>query len=328
MKQVNQSNTALDQMINQNEDLQARLNMSLKKIAQLENHNQNIENNLKKFEVERQSFNDRLNLLREKETILRSKLKEFDEIKLTNSNLQISIDEKNRQIDRYKKYADKMQNQVRPYIKNLKDYISSLIFQNESQTQQIASFDQKIKNLQVDLERAHEQLMIQKIQNEQNQVQFVNQWQTEKENHLMEIEYLKNKSSELETKVQRLDQTLAREDELENLVISLNREIKNKTIKQNEELEKQTLLIQELRAARIDNSIEIESLKENLKNSILQTSQSELILSELQKQNAEFKNIIKEKTDEITSLKQNHGSLEKLNHELNSRLATLRDTSL
>ncbi len=275
---------AMDTLIEQNQELQARLNLSLKKQESLERQLVDQIEAFKKVQRDSQSFEDRLALLREKEFLLKGKLEHLELQDTELNKLRGVLTTKESQLVRFKKYADKMRQQIRPYLKNLKEYIQGQSLRIQNLEALIHERDQFIKKIHLDNEYKSAELHSAQQFYEENQNQLFVQWSKEKQKLSTEIEVLQAQLQEASSKIEKHQHLVAREDELENLLIAQSRVHSDELKSAHEENESLKLEVQNSQSQilQLNKSLDLQRLESDTKQSQIDILKLKLDSSEKQ----------------------------------------------
>lgn len=316
----NEISSSVETLLNQNEDMMARLKVTLRRLALVEN--ENLEHRREAYELQQtnKTFADQLLIWKEKEKVWKEKNSQLDE---ENAGLQSQLihldDVVNRNL-RLSKYYNKVKTQIRPYIKQLKGYSNSL-------HEHIGHLNKELNLKELEVRKFGEQLAGLKTQVE-NQIDFyeknqnvlVIQFEQERERLKDELKTYKELYASVNEKAQALDESIINANYLENKLIALQRihEDSAKSAQENANNLKQALIAQneELSTLKMQNQ-ELNSENELLKMKITEL-ETKLFNHYEQLQSTRFLTI--NKTQENERLLQMNQSLEKLNLELSEKL--------
>jgi chromosome segregation ATPase len=316
--------STIEALMNQNEDLMARLKVALRKSADLEESLQEIQSEFRDTTDRFASQNDQMLVWREKENFWKLKNqtleKEVETLKARFPDL-INMEA---QLARLKRYQERVKTQIKPYVQDLKRYANSLqeeiqnlqteLAKNESKTIELGSqlFSEKER-----FETEREALF--KIQN-----QIVHEFEQERSLFLGEIKALKEMNVELELRTQRLDQSLLRQDELENTVIALRRskeEIFEELQKKSEDTQNEN---GSLRGQNTELQMRLEDRVQLCQSQSLEIQNLNAKLGQLEEQLGTARFLWTQKNEEFEKMKLSMSGLERLNLELSLKLTELR----
>jgi chromosome segregation ATPase len=322
-RDVRKSGT-VETLISQNEDLMARLKVTLRRMTSLEDENKNLHDTLADLKRSYASLSDQMLVWREKEKVWQERhARAENQLKVFHDRLP-DYEKMEAQIDRLRRYQERVKSTIKPYLHQLKGYAQSLHMQIQDLNQELHTKDAEISNLQHQIRSLKEENQQQVQFLEMNQNDLVNSFEKEKSLLLAEIHSLQEANLALSHKSERLDQSLARQDDLENLVISLRRSKEESQNETQAELEALRDTSRELRAKLTEISVSHEDLlteRERLKRD-LRAHQSRQI--ELEEQMTSLRLMWTSKSEENEKLQISIASLEKLNLELSSKLNELR----
>jgi chromosome segregation ATPase len=366
---------SLEALFRQNEDLSARLKVTLQRLSQFETSlSEEIEKNQQTSKANA-SLQDQILIWKEKERLWLEKLEKSKQ-RIDELGLQIpKYAQLQNEVQRYKKYHEKVKTQIKPYLQQLKEYSNSLVgeirelhhelssqehelnkklnrileLENELKNQassHLASLEEKENELKI--QSAIHQGIIEKKDADLQILTALHQAALEKKEgeikiqisaHLSatqelqtmhnaeikslqsEIQTMKQTHIALEMRSQRLDQALARQDELGNLVVVLNRKVEEAQVKLETETEglRQSLLMARNDLLKRNTQIEESEIqKAKMKDDGLRTQREIMALNE---QLSSIRYQWKENSDENKKLKGQIATLEKINQELSMKLA-------
>lgn len=319
--------STIESLLSQNEDLAARLKVSLRRQALLEAENQKMANEYHAMKETLASQKDQMLVWEEKERVWR------DRIIRAEDGLQKMKDrfpdylQMETKIERYRKYQEKVKTQIKPYIQTLKDFAENLRRDIAVLTQEIEQKNQTIVDLKNQISQLSEESnrKIAYIENNYHQ-QFVD-LENERNFLKQEINVLNQTHLQLETKADQLEAAQERVDELENLVIALRR---------NKEDSNQRLLseIDQLKseASKLRQEAELAKIHKEDFEQQLQRLQTDLEKSEgkkmdLEQQLSSARFLWSTKSQEVSKLELALQSLEKMNRELSQKLESIENKS-
>ena len=162
---------------------------------------------------------------------------------------------------------------------------------------------------------------------EMNQNNLVYQFEKERNELRHEIAALNEGQKAMEIRTQALDRAIERQDELENLVISLRRSKEDYQLEIANEMQEIREQNREFKNLSVERNLQIENLieKKNQMEQELKSEQSRR--QELDEQLTSLRFLWSTKAEESESLKISVASLEKLNAELSHKLNELRKKS-
>lgn len=316
--------STVETLISQNEDMMARLKVTLRRMTQLEDQNKAFSTELESVKQSYSTVSDQMLIWKEKERLWKDR----------NEKLETEIQGfKNRfpdylrmetQIDRLQRYQEKVKSTIKPYVQQLKDYAQALHSQIQGLNREIEIKDSQLLEGEQKIALMKEQMNEQVRFYEINQNDLIAQFEKSKDGMLSDIRSLNESNVALEQKAQHLDRALERQDELENLVIALRRNKEDFQAEIQTELQhlreqnrefKQTLVEKDM--TNQDLNKERESLRAELK---MMNSRRD----ELEEQLTSLRYMWTSKCEENEKLKISQASLEKLNLELSTKLNELR----
>lgn len=320
--------TTVENLISQNEDLMARLKVSLRRLSILENENQKLTDEANKARLSQSSIADQLLVLKEKDGIWKQKIDQLEREKEIQTEklraLQDRLQTTSAELARHLKYHERIKSQVKPYISQLKEY---------SKTQ-----DLKIKEIESSLTQKEAQLrdlrhqIIEVTKNSRYQVETSEKKAQEMvqfyEDQILslqrEVQMLHAVQEELELKSLKLHSALERQDELENEVVTLRRSKEDL----KERLEKEIHRLQERQSELTRQNQKLGVEHADLQIRVVEDQEK---IQRLEKENFQFQEQLESlrfmwnaKNEEHEKLKAAASALERLNLELSQKLNEVR----
>lgn len=322
-KDLRKSST-VETLLAQNEDMMARLKITIRSLSKMEDENRAFSTELSETKRSYASISDQMLIWKEKERLWKERNQKLEEEIKTFKVRFPDYLKMEAQIDRLKKYQEKVKTTIKPYLQQLKDYAQSLLLQIQNQNKDLDIRDTKIHSQDQQIQNLKDHLKDQSRFYEMSQNDLVSGFEKTKQDLRHEISVLQEINQALEFKTQSLDRAMERQDELENLVIALRRSKTDFQTEINEELQelrnqnrelKQTLTEKNMSAQ--DLAAERDRLKEEVKSAF---SRKE----ELEEQLTSLRFMWTSKSEENEKMKISLSSLEKINLELSGKLNELR----
>lgn len=322
-KDLRKSST-VEALLAQNEDMMARLKITLRSLSKMEDENRAFSEELSETKRAYASVSDQMLIWKEKERLWKDRnLKLEEEIKTFKIRFPEYL-KMEAQIERLKKYQEKVKTTIKPYLQQLKDYAQSLHLQIQNQNKDLDLRDTQIHSQEQQIQHLKDHLSDQSRFYEMSQNDLISGFEKTKQDLRHEILVLQEINQALEFKTQNLDRAMERQDELENLVIALRRSKSDFQAELTNELEdlrtqnremKQTLTEKNMSAQ--DLSTERDRLKDELKSAFSRRD-------ELEEQLTSLRFMWTGKSEENEKLKISLSSLEKINLDLSGKLNELR----
>lgn len=324
--------TSLESLISQNEDLMARLKITLRRLSILESENKKIVDENNRIMRNFNAYNDQLLIYKEKDKIWRNKLDQVDAERQQAIEKVTIIESKNNQYEaeslRFHKYHEKIKNQVKPYIQQLKEYSKSVSFENEELRQKNIDNEYLIKDLRTQIEAI--------IKNAQEQIEITDKKYTDMvqfyEDQMIQINHILSEYQEKEEafRLQTLKLNAYKEklDLLENEIVLTKRSKDDMKMLHESETSKNQQRITELSRHNQKLGIEHADLQ-------LRVTEDQKTLTLLTNERNHFKEQLESlrfmwtsKNDENEKNKSTIEALEKLNIELSRKLSENIQTKL
>ncbi len=325
-RDVRKSGT-VEALISQNEDLMARLKVNLRRMTTLEDENRALQQDVKDLNLSYSSVSDQNLIWKEKELIWKEKHKQLESEVRTFQERFPEYQRLEAQVEKLKRYQDRVKSTIKPYLQNLKGYAQALHAQVQGLNQELNVKDAQAIELQNKIQALKDDRDQLARFYEMNQNSLIESFEKEKGSLQKQLEVLNENNQALEQKTQVLDRCLERQDELENLVVSLRRNKEDFQKEVQTELEHLRSTSREMKGRLTENQltiIDLQAEREQLKAQV----QSHLASrEELDEQMTSLRYMWTAKSEENEKLKLSLASLEKLNLELSSKLNDLRKQS-
>lgn len=333
---------AVDSLIAQNEDLNARLKILFRRLSSIEEENNILSQEHREMKHQLSSVNDQLSVYKEKENDLKDRslaaeetleiqqsqlrAKEIEFAKLRaqeweyRENLKEQLYLVEKQFKKLYRYKARIKQIVKPSYKNIKNQLNEKNFKIEQLKMEMQNIEIHCQNLiQKNLETIRKSRENAK-QVEEEKIQIISQFEQAIKDQLLEIQSLNDLNMELRKKSSLLDKSLERQDYLENRVIFVERENKEMREKYNEELTFLQSQFYDWRSKAQNLEAENESLNSKLSDTEFQLSKTKNIVEKLDEQMESLRVLWKEKVNENERYKKNQETLEALNAELSIKL--------
>ena len=320
--------SSIDTLIEQNEETHTKLKVSLRKQARLEQEIIDVKSQIQNLIEYNKSLKDENYVLKENEARWKMQIANAENALLINSEKLTILESQNQkykaEVLRYQKYHEKVKNQVKPYLQQLKEYSTSL-------EAKIESLDQRLIHKETQLRDVRNQILDvtknTKLQIEATEKQYFESTELYESqiNKLNEtINSLKAEAESLVLKNFKLQRSFDQQAELENQLIEITRSRETlKTQLENEVLkiqEKNNELFRENRKLQIEH----DDLKQRVLTDTDNIKQLEKTKYDLEHQLESLRYIWNAKNNENESLKISLQALEKLNLDLSLKVQELR----
>lgn len=315
--------SSVETALAQNEDLMARLKVTLRRLTNTENENLELKKNITQLTRRMNSVDDDRAVWKSREQSLIEQIKAFEIRIVAQKSMSKEILDLKEKVSRYKKYQEKIRTQVKPYVQNLKNYADSLVREVQElhselsrRENEVSELEEKAFNFETELRQIHEKHLL--------EVQRLTEHSEKSQQNLMsQNHHLQAEVGRLSAKAEKFDEMRLREDELENTLISLRRE-RETSLQEMRTREKE--LLNELGQARmkiIDLQTQNESWIEKNEVEKSERARLESQIVGLQEQMSSLRFMWSEQTEEMEKLRASQSSLEKLNAELSRQLNQL-----
>jgi chromosome segregation ATPase len=327
--------TSFDALMSQNEDLSARLKVALRRLTEVETESNSISEENNDLRSAYFSQQDQILIWKEKEKVWKNKEVELEEeLRKVNFQSQINQDSLNEkkadliklksEIDRHKRYHEKIQKTVKPYVQQLKDFTLTLQSENKEIRAQNEMLLSQVRILESKIHTLNQRHLTEceTLNSEKNKL--IEIFENERSSLKEDLKTQKTEIEGLQQIANRVDRLLERNDELENLVVVLRRtkEELEKSYSSESESIRNSLIDAKNAARELELKYnDIKSHKENLQSEVAQITQQLISANE---QMTSLRYLWTQKAEENEKLKVAVSSLEKINFELSEKLNQLR----
>lgn len=307
-------------LIAQNEDLTARVRVLLRQMEQLEKDNHQLRQENSSIQIQHTSLAQEHAVHNEKEKSLLDQIQSLSEDINKFKRRFPQYLEMESQIERYKKYHEKVKTQIKPYVAELKVYADNLARQMRDLHQEIKGKDEKISVLENEILNQKENSDRTRLSHQTTEKTLLEQFENEKNLLKGEIGQLMTKNHDLENRSERMNEALFTIDHLQNEILKLRSEkrgqfedlLKEKSSLQNDVLQMKNQ-ISNLRIDLDQSQTQVQYYKEENHK-----IRSQMIATE--EQLSSLRHLWTAKSEEFEKLKEQNSSLEKINLEISQRL--------
>jgi len=342
--------SAIDSLLAQNEDLNARLKVLLKRLSSIEEENINLIQEHRDMKNQFLSLTDELSVFKEKESSwkdrtitaeemleihqsqIRQKEVEFAKLRTQEWEMREHLKTRFELIEksyrRLIRYRARILQAIKPRFKSMVAQIRELearVFQYKRELQNTEIQCQSLINKNIDQVKKVKELL---KQSEEEKLSLISQFEQSHKDLNTEITTLKTSNIELRKRAGQLERSLERQDYLENKLIFAERENVELRNKFNEEYTIIQNQMYDWRSKAQSQTIENESLSQkyhDLENNYLRTKE---ITERLDEQMESMRHLWKEKVHENERLKKDKENLEAINTDLSIKLNGLRANSM
>lgn len=320
--------SSIENLISQNEDLMTRLTVALRRLSLLENDNQKLSDETHRARMSQSAVADQILIFKEKDHLWKQKLNQAEvekEVQVEKARaLQSQVQKLTGEVDRFRKYHDRIKTQVKPYIHQLKEYSRSLEEKTERLSQEKSKQEAQLSDLRFQIMEVTKNSRAQIEARERQMQELVQFYEQQIQTQADEVQSLNDLNKELEGKALRLNKSLEKQDELENQVVELMRSKEELKIR----LEKEVVRLQdkasELQRANKRYEIEHADLQELALSNEGQIKNLQKEKQDLNEQLDSLRYMWNAKMEETEKLKSAIQSLERLNVDLSQKVNELR----
>lgn len=299
---ISRRSQALQSVMNQNEDLMARLKTAMIRSEQLESRLEAKDQEIRKIRKEREDLYEQTLILQEKELIFRERtersLQKGEDLREENAELLGRLEKVERAFRRLFKYREKVRSQI-PQLKVLRKKSHRL-------TEVNTHLKTQIEELTARLQRIH-------IEMSESQSKLIADYETQ-------IERLNSELSDTQKKASERDLFLQTKVEFENRCIELTREmahIKGAYVKESHALKSD---LDHYRKQTKELIIQCETLKSQMASKSIQLDEQMENSAKLSDQVESLQILWKEKQEELERSQEKNRSLQKLNQDISLKL--------
>ena len=320
--------STVENLISQNEDLMARLKVSLRRLSLLETENQKLREESSKVRLEQSSSADQILVWKEKDNFLKQKIRQLERDKEIQTEKSRALQERAKNVaanlTRYEKYHDRIKNQVKPYIAQLKEY-------SRTQDMKLHELEQHLSHKEAQLRDVRHQI-IEVTKNSKYQVEtsekkakeMIHFYEEQMQSMSKELKMLHQAQEELEVKALKLHTSLERQDILENELVTLRRS--KEDLKDRLEQDIQRLQERQSELIRQNQKLGVEHADLQIR-----VTEDQELQERLERENRQYFEQLESlrymwnaKNEENEKLKVAAAALERLNLELSQKLNELR----
>ena len=326
-KDILKSST-VENLISQNEDLMSRLKVALRRLSTLEEENHRFSDQAHKARLAQSSAADQLMVFKEKDSVWKRKVDSLEREKEIYAEkakaLQIKIETLETDLLRHVKYHDRIKNQVKPYISQLKEYSKIQEDKVEELNNLLSQKEAFISDLRHQIIEVTKNSRFQVESTEKKMLELTTHYEEQIQSLNYQVIELQRSQEDLEIKTVKLHSALEKQDSLENEIITLRRSKEELKDRLEKEISRQAERVSEL--SRQNQKLGVEHA--DLQVRVVEDAES---MKRLQRENFENQEQLESlrfmwnaKNEENEKLKTAIGALEKLNLELSQKLNELR----
>lgn len=316
--------STVENLISQNEDLMARLKVALRRLSVLENENQRFNEEAHRARLSQSASADQLMVMKEKDNLWKSKIDALEREKdIATEKMQLmktQLVKASTELERHQKYHERIKNQVKPYIAQLKDYSKAQETKSNALARELEQKETQLHDIRHQIIEVTKNSRMQIEQETQKAQELTSYYETQFEKIQNENNQLKERQAQYDIQSLQLTKALERHDELENEIIEVGRSKEDLKAR----LEKEILRLQER-----SNELTRHNQKLGIEHADLQVRvlDDQEKISRLDQENSQMREQLDSlrymwtaKNEECEKLKSAMSSLEKLNLELSRKI--------
>lgn len=326
-KDILKSST-VENLISQNEDLMARLKVSLRRLSILELENQKLSDETNKARLSQSSVTDQILIWKEKDAIWKQKVDQLEKEKDVHAEKARVLNEKVKtmtsELTRHVKYHERIKNQVKPYISELKEYSRTQELKVQQLEGQTEAREALLRDLRHQIIEVSKNSRYQVEASEKKAQEMVQYYESQIETLTKQLTQLQAVQEDLELKSLKLHTALERQDTLENEIVTLRRSKDDLKARLEKDLAKQSDRMGELTRQNQKLGVEHADLQVRVVEDQERIQKLERDNFQLQEQLESLRYMWSAKNEEHEKLKVAAAALERLNLELSQKLNELR----
>lgn len=319
-----QSGSALNTLIRQNEDLHTNLQIALKRLATLEESQILLEEDNLDLKRQNAALFDQISVLRQKDSAWKEEISRLQTQTTLAQERSLALtaqqDQMLAEIQRHRKYQEKIRNQVKPYLLELKTKNTELLkFQSDLENQ-LESRETSVKTLKqqiLDLaENSKKQIyeldstLRSSLEASESQIQSLKE----------DLSSLQERNFALENNLIRLHKAQEERERIENENILLKHNHRELEQKLTQEILRLQNLCNDQHRSEAQSKIQIENLQGQLQLATQAQKKEQQDKWELERQLDSVRYLFGEKSKDLERVSQSLVALERLNLELSQKL--------
>ncbi|MDG0816524.1 coiled-coil domain-containing protein [Bdellovibrio svalbardensis] len=329
-KEILKSST-VENLISQNEDLMARLKVSLRRLSLLETENQRMSEETNKTRLAQSSITDQILVWKEKDNLWKQKFDQIEREKEIQAEklraLQEKVQNMTADLVRHEKYHERIKTQVKPYITQLKEYSRTQDLKLQELESSHAHKEALLRDIRHQIIEVTKNSRYQIEASEKKAQEMISFYEEQIQSMSKELQVLHQAQEELEVKTMKLNASLERQDALENELVTLRR--RKEDMKQALDKDIQRLQERQSELTRQNQKLGVEHA--DLQIRVVEDQET---IQKLERDNRQYIEQLESlrymwtaKNEENEKLKVAISALERLNLELSQKLNELRKDS-
>jgi chromosome segregation ATPase len=326
-KEILKSST-VENLISQNEDLMARLKVSLRRLSLLENENQRLSEDTQKARMSQSSTTDQLLIWKEKDNLWKAKIDQLENEKAVQTEKLRAYQEKSQtlasEMSRHLKYQEKIKTQVRPYVAQLKEYSRTQDLKLVETENMLANREAQLRDLRHQMMDVAKNSIYQVEVQDKKSKEMIEFYEGQITKMTEDLAHLTRVQEELEIKSLKLHGALERQDSLENELVAIRRSKDEMRQRLESDLSQTTERMQELSKQNQKLGVEHADLQVRVIDDQEKIQKLEKAHFQMQEQMESLRYMWNAKNEENEKLKAAAAALERLNIELSQKLSEIR----
>lgn len=320
--------TTVENLLAQNEDLMARLKVSLRRLNVLELENQKLSRTADEARQRLAVAEDQSLILREKDQAWKEKAEQVqthaDILREKVHALEDRLRAADAEVARHRKFHDRVRAQVKPHLHQLKEYARSLEQNLKESEASLSRREAQLRDLREQIGEVTKNSRVQVELAEARVHEVIDSYEKTLTSVNEELALVREMNRDLEAKALRLRSAEQRSDLMENENVELRRskeELSNRFTQETQRLMAKT---EEISKENARLKIENEDLRGKCLSDHERLTELEKVSLDQQAQLESLRFLYANKTEENERLKMALASFEKLNVDLSNKIQELR----
>lgn len=325
----------IEAVLNQNEDLMARLRVTLRRLNEVEKELSRVQIENRSLAEVNKAIANRTSVYQERELSWQQERRAYEQgweverQKLTSRVADLAEECKQipglqERLERFKRYQERIKTHVKPYVQQLKNYAEQLNSEAQDLVLLLSEREHQIQELTRQRHDLQNKLEVFQQDQLRTNAELMQQSESDRSLFIEEISRLKDQNAKLEVLAKQVDRVRAREHELENIIIAVQRDKENLT---NLSAATERSAREELSQARgkINHlDYQLGETKRHANMMIEEQTRLQNQNAQLQEQLTSLRLIWGTQSEELQKQKQALAAFEKINAELSRQLLAQR----
>ncbi|MCB0364873.1 MAG: hypothetical protein H6624_05000 [Bdellovibrionaceae bacterium] len=337
-----QRSAAVESLLQQNEDLMARLAVAIRRsslieeklgkyeaaVQQLKDRNEVLADQLLVFRekdrvqgLSRSQYEKQIREYKEKVALLEVQYAEyFATSKERQRRLSSSVDQLSRRLGRYLRYRSQMQRATKKMRRELREQVQGLTTENEVLLQRLQQEEDRLFTLREKLSETVDHIQRQAQESEANQRQLVESYEAQFGQLKEQLKENQDRVLDLEGQLKDYEALYEEKISLENKLVAANRAVETTENGFNEEVRRLQVELADFRREAKEKSLEVARLTDQNLQEIAELEDLRLAKSRLEDQVESLQCLWRDANNQLEIQSEKNRSLQKLNQQLSTSL--------